>query len=173
MKFKQIVHQTTYSSYLISLFSITLFWRSSCPQIQLPNKFPLSFGIKAWLPLAFMAESLASATTNEAIASLRRTTDHHTKELQEVRTIQEIHTRTLNEMSQQLTTILQKLSSSDQGGPSQSPRIGENQNPNSALLPVSRPTKLDFPRFFVKNLRARCIRQISILGITILPLERN
>ena len=94
-----------------------------------------------------MAESLASATTNEAIASLRSTTDHHTKELQEVRTIQEIHTRTLNEMSQQLTTILQKLSSSDQGGPSQSPRIGENQNSNSALLPVSRPTNLDFPRF--------------------------
>ena len=33
-----------------------------------------------------------------------------------MRTIQEIHTRTLNEMSQQLTTILQKLSSLDQGG---------------------------------------------------------
>ena len=58
-----------------------------------------------------MAETRSSAATNEAITSLRSTTDHHTKELQEMRTIQEIHTRTLNEMSQQLTTISQKLSS--------------------------------------------------------------
>ena len=57
-----------------------------------------------------MVETRASATTNEAIASLRSTTDHHTKELQEMRTIQEIHTRTLNEMSQQLTTILDRKS---------------------------------------------------------------
>ena len=63
-----------------------------------------------------MAETCASVATNEAIASLQNTTDHHTKELQDMRTIQEIHTRTLNEISQQLTTILQKLSSLDQGG---------------------------------------------------------
>ena len=62
-----------------------------------------------------MAETRAFAATKEAIASLRNTTDHHIKELQEMRTIQEIHTRTFNEMSQQLTTILQKLSSLDQG----------------------------------------------------------
>ena len=67
-----------------------------------------------------MVETHASAATNEAIASLQNTTNHHTKELQEMRTIQEIHTRTLNEMSQQLTTILQKLSSLDQGGSLQS-----------------------------------------------------
>ena len=95
-----------------------------------------------------MAKTHASAATNEAIASLLSTTDHHAKELQEMQTIQEIHTRTLNEISQQLTTILQKLSSSDQGGPSQSLRIGENQNPSSVLLPFSHPIKLDFPRFF-------------------------
>ena len=94
-----------------------------------------------------MAETHASVVTNEAIASLQSMSDHHTKELQEMRIVQEIHTRTLNEMSQQLTSILQKLSSSDQGGSSQSPRIGENHNPSSALLPLSRPMKLDFPRF--------------------------
>ena len=94
-----------------------------------------------------MAETPASATTNEAITSLRSTTDHHTKELQEMRTIQEIDTHTLNEMSQQLTTILQKLSSLDQGGSFQSPRIGENQSPNSSLLHMSRPMRLEFPKF--------------------------
>ena len=47
-----------------------------------------------------MTETRATAATNEAIASLRTTTDHHTKELQEMQTVQEIHTRTLNEMSQ-------------------------------------------------------------------------
>ena len=61
-----------------------------------------------------MIETRATAATNEAIASLRTTTDH-TKEFQEMRTIQEIHTRTLNEMSQQLNMVLQKLSSFDQG----------------------------------------------------------
>ena len=60
-----------------------------------------------------MIETRATAVTNEAIASLRTTTDHHTKEFQEMRTIQEIHTRTLNEMSQQLNMVLKKLSSFD------------------------------------------------------------
>ena len=98
-----------------------------------------------------MTETLATAMTNEAIASLRTTTDHHTKEFQEMRIVQEIHTRTLNDMSQQLNMVLQKLSSFDQGSQgSQSQRNGENMNPNSstALLPVSRTMKLEFPRFF-------------------------
>ena len=97
-----------------------------------------------------MTETRASAVTNEAIASLRNTTDHHTKEFQEMRTIQEIHTRTMNEMSQQLNIILQKLSFLDQVSQgSQSQRIGENTKPSfgSALLPLSRPMKLEFPRF--------------------------
>ena len=64
-----------------------------------------------------------------------------------MQTIQEIHTRTLNEMSQQLNTVSQKLSILDQGGSSQSQIIGESPNPSSALLPVSWPMKLDFPRF--------------------------
>ena len=47
-----------------------------------------------------MTEMRATTATNEAIALLRTTTDHHTKEFQEMRTVQEIHTRTLNDMSQ-------------------------------------------------------------------------
>lgn len=94
-----------------------------------------------------MADTRAFAAIKEAIALLRNTADHHTKELQEMKTIPEIHTRTLNEMSQQLTTILQKLSSLDQGGSLQSQRIGENHNPSSAMLPVSRPMKSKVPKF--------------------------
>ncbi|KAF3950630.1 hypothetical protein CMV_023641 [Castanea mollissima] len=70
-----------------------------------------------------MTETRATAATNEAIASLRTTTDHHTKEFQEMRTVQqemrtvqEIHTRTMNEMSQQLNVVLQKLNSFENPG---------------------------------------------------------
>ena len=69
-----------------------------------------------------------------------------------MQTIQDIDTRPLNEMSQQLTSILQKLSASNHGGPFQSPRIRKNCNPNSAMLPLSRPMKLDFPRFSSEEL---------------------
>ena len=68
-----------------------------------------------------------------------------------MRTVQEIHTRTLNEMSQQLTRILEKLGSLNQGGSFQSPRIGENQSPNSSLLHVSPPMRLEFPKFSGKE----------------------
>ena len=54
-------------------------------------------------------------------------------------------------MSQQLNMVLQKLSSFDQGSQGfESQRNGKNMNPNSgsALLPVSRTMKLEFPRFF-------------------------
>ena len=73
--------------------------------------------------------------------------DHHAKELQEMRIVQEIHTRTLNEMNQQLPSILRKLSASDQGGSSQSLRIGETRNPNSSMLSLSQPIKLYFLGF--------------------------
>ena len=43
---------------------------------------------------------------NEAIASLRTTLDHHNKDIQEIQKIQRIHTRTLNEMNQNLNAIL-------------------------------------------------------------------
>ena len=60
-----------------------------------------------------MTETLAAAmnVVNEALASLHTTSDHHNREIQEIQKIQGIHTRTLNEMNQNLNVILQKLSS--------------------------------------------------------------
>ena len=63
-----------------------------------------------------MTETRASATmnlVNEAIASLCTTSDHHDKDIQEIQKIQGIHTGTLNEMNQNIHTILQKLNSAD------------------------------------------------------------
>ena len=49
-----------------------------------------------------MTETRATAISmvNEAIASLRTTSDHHNKDFQEIQKIQGIHTRNLNEMNQ-------------------------------------------------------------------------
>ena len=60
-----------------------------------------------------MAETRATAILNETIASLKSTTDHHNKDIQEIHKITSIYTRTLNEMSQQSATILQKLNASE------------------------------------------------------------
>ena len=50
-----------------------------------------------------------TAATQEALASLRTASNHHTKEIQGMRTIQEVHnTRTLNEMNQQLAILVQR-----------------------------------------------------------------
>jgi len=57
------------------------------------------------------------AMTNEAIASLRTTSDHHSKDIQEIQKIQGIHTRTLNEMNQNITAILQNLNSKEGDSP--------------------------------------------------------
>ena len=65
----------------------------------------IAFGIRAWHSLA-MAKMRATAATNEALASLRHTSNHNAKDIQEMRTIQEIHTHTLNEMNQQLALLL-------------------------------------------------------------------
>ena len=78
----------------------------SCPQIQLSIPTFLAFGIRTWLSLA-MAETRSSiAATQEAIASVKTTFDHYAKEIQEMRTIQEVHTRTLNEMNQRLAILV-------------------------------------------------------------------
>ena len=55
----------------------------------------------------------AMAATNEAIASLQATSGHHNKNIQEIQKIQEIHTRTMNEMNQHLIAILHKLGSDE------------------------------------------------------------
>ena len=55
-----------------------------------------------------MTETRAAAmnVVNEALASLRTTSNHHNREIQEIQKIQGIHTRTLNEMNQNLNVIL-------------------------------------------------------------------
>ena len=53
-----------------------------------------------------MAETRAIAAANGAFASLWSASDHNTEDIHEIRTIQEIHTRTLNEMNQQLVSLL-------------------------------------------------------------------
>ena len=53
-----------------------------------------------------MTKTWASAILNDTIASLKSTTDHYTKDLQEIQKFTSIHTNTLNEMRQQLATIL-------------------------------------------------------------------
>ena len=55
-----------------------------------------------------MTETCAAAMNmvNEAIASLRTTSDHHNKDIQEIQKIQGIHTKTLNEMNKNLNAIL-------------------------------------------------------------------
>jgi len=57
-----------------------------------------------------MAETRSTtAATQEALASLRIASNHHAKEIQGMRTIQEVHnTRTLNEMNQQLAILVQR-----------------------------------------------------------------
>ena len=55
----------------------------------------------------------AMTMVNEAIASLRTTSDHYNRDIQKIQKIQGIHTRTLNEMNQNLNSILQKLNSQD------------------------------------------------------------
>jgi len=53
-----------------------------------------------------MTETHSTHILNEIIASLKSTTNHHNKDIQEIHKITSIHTRTLNEMSQQLAMIL-------------------------------------------------------------------
>ena len=89
--------------------------------------------------------AVAMNVVNKALASLRTTSDHHNKEIQETQKIQGIHTRTLNEMNQNLNVILQKLSSQDSC--SHSPQRTVPVNQNSSALPFARSVKLDFPRF--------------------------
>ena len=89
--------------------------------------------------------AIAMNMVNEALASLCTTSDHHNREIQEIQKIQGIHTRTLNEMNQNLNAILQKLSSQDSH--SHSPQRTSPVNQSSSALSFARSVKLDFPRF--------------------------
>lgn len=75
-------------------------------------------------------ETRPSAIVNDAIASLKSTSDQHTKDLQEIHKITSVHTRTLNEMSQQLVTILQKLNAAENREPNL-----ENLHPRKSYQP--------------------------------------
>ena len=95
-----------------------------------------------------MAETRSSITAaQEALASLRTAFDHYAKEIQEIRTIQEVHTRTLNEMNQQLAILVKRRSGFGQGGLPQSPTNGEIKHTNSSSLALSQPMRLEFPKF--------------------------
>ena len=94
-----------------------------------------------------MTETRVAAMTmvNEAIASLRTTSDHYNRDIQKIHKIQGIHTRTLNEMNQNLNSILQKLNSQDSN--LHSPQRTVPVNLSSSALSFARSVKLDFPRF--------------------------
>ena len=95
-----------------------------------------------------MAETRATAILNETIATLKSTTDHHNKDIQEIHKITSIHTRTLNEMSQQLATILQKLNAPESVDHNhENPYRLEDRDCHQSVSGFSRPVKLDFPRF--------------------------
>ena len=69
-----------------------------------------------------------------------------------MRMIQEVHTRTMNEMNQQLAILVQRCNGSDQGGLPQSPTYGEPRNANSSTMAMSRLVRLEFLRFFGEDL---------------------
>ena len=95
-----------------------------------------------------MAETRSTiVASQEALASLRIASDHHGKEIQEMRTIQEVHTHTMNEMNQQLAILVQRRNGSDQGGLPQSSTYDEPRNVNSSTMAMTRPVRLEFPRF--------------------------
>ena len=93
-----------------------------------------------------MTKTHSTTILNETIASLKSTTDHHNKDIQEIHKITNIHTRTLSEISQQLTTILQKLNAADsvEHSPENS-HIPESRTCHQLISSLSRPVKFGFP----------------------------
>ena len=51
-------------------------------------------------------QATAMSMVNKAIASLHTTSDHHNRDIQEIQKLQGIHTKTLNEMNQNINVIL-------------------------------------------------------------------
>ena len=91
-----------------------------------------------------MAETRSHAILNESIASLRTTSDHQAKDIEEIHKITNIHTRVLNEMNQQLNEILQKMNSLE-ATRQQTTRSHEFQSNTSIVLAISKPLRLEFP----------------------------
>ena len=63
-----------------------------------------------------------------------------------------MHTRTLNEMNQQLAILVQSRSGFDQGGLPPSPTNGEIRHTNSSSLALSWSVRLEFPKFSGEDL---------------------
>ena len=121
-----------------------------------------------------MAETRSTTVaTQEALASLRIASDHHGKEIQEMRTIQEVHTRTMNEMNQQLAILVQRYHGSDPGGLSQSSTQDEQRHFNSSTMAMTRPVRLEFPRFSGEDPASWVYKANQYLSITIHQLRRN
>ena len=100
-----------------------------------------------------MTETRSTTILNETIVSLKSTTDHHNKDIQEIYKITNIHTHILNEMSQQLATILQKLNVVDNVKHiPESSHIPEGRTYHQLVSSLLRPVKLDFPRFYGEEL---------------------
>ena len=98
--------------------------------------------VPLWLKLDLLQFS------TKPLASLKSTTNHHNPNIQEIHKITSIHTCTLNEMSQQLATILQKLNATEsvEHSPENSHILGDC-NYHQFVLGFSRLVKFDFPRF--------------------------
>ena len=95
--------------------------------------------------MAETQSTVAMAATNEAIASLQATSDHHSKNIQEIQKIQEIHTKTMNKMNQHLIVILQKLGSNK--AKPQTFREPSSLIRNSFVVSLVKLVRFDFPRF--------------------------
>ena len=135
---------------VIFSLSLSLFWRPSWPWIQLHHKSTnpiLTIGIKAsflpwlkhellpwiqWIKLLLLSILLLITITGD---------------IQEIQKIQGIHTRTLNEMNQNINVILQKLNSIDVNQNSPQRKVQSNSIPSSSTLSLAKSVKLDFPRF--------------------------
>ena len=107
----------------------------------------ITFGIRARLSSAMAETRSTTVATQEALASLRTASDHHGKEIQEMRMIREVHTCTMNEMNQQLAILVQRHNGSDPGGLSQSSAQDEHRHFNSSTMAMTCPVRLEFPRF--------------------------
>ncbi|KAL4611211.1 hypothetical protein ACB092_08G107100 [Castanea dentata] len=119
-----------------------------------------------------MTETRATAMNmvNEAIASLRTTSDHHNREIQEIQKIEGIHTRTLNEMNQNINAmnqninaILQKINSIDMSQFSPQRNGQSGSIPSSSTVSLAKSVKLEFPRFLEKLLIASFHMELEAL----------
>ncbi|XP_075669683.1 uncharacterized protein LOC142639376 [Castanea sativa] len=120
-----------------------------------------------------MTETQAAAMNmvNEAIASLRTTSDHHDKDIHEIQKILGIHTRTLNEMNQTLNAILQKLNSQDSHSHSPQRTIPVNQS--SSALSLARLVKLEFPCFSGDDLASWVYKANQYFGYYQTPIAEK